>query len=85
MMVGGNFLKYLMSLWNRKEGRGHKTSKTVGASWIKGWVSLKWEDWNPLTNYAYSYMQRVSSLQDKIPLLYCRYPALPGQQMGWKS
>ena len=30
MRVGGNSLKYLQRVWNRKEGRGNKDFKKVG-------------------------------------------------------
>ena len=50
---GGNCLKYLKRVWNRKEGRGLKDFKKGGKLGQEVVVLKKGGDWNPLTNYDY--------------------------------
>ena len=51
---GGNCLKHLIRRWNRKEGRGNKYFKE-GGKLGPGVNALKRGNWNPLTNYGFSY------------------------------
>ena len=45
----GDYLKYLKTRWNRKQGRRNKDFKKEGANWVKG-LKIGEGGWNPLTN-----------------------------------